>query len=197
MSDDPYDRDPLNMLFVCENNSALSIMAEALLNKFGGDKFRAFSVGIQPAEQVDPAILALLQQRNLPTGAVSCKSVSRFCASSAPRFDFVIALSELVPTHQFPGDPLIARWHITDPDDGAFDQTQHRNALRYALRELEIRIGLFVLLRHETRDMHFRGSASDGGKRGQSGEALTFVKSDQLRTPFRSAINLGPANARF
>ncbi len=44
----------LNVLFVCEVNSVRSIMAEALLNRFGGGRFRAFSAGLEPARGLHP-----------------------------------------------------------------------------------------------------------------------------------------------
>src|SRR5476651_1079343 len=49
------------ILFVCIHNSARSQMAEAFLNKFGGDAFQAESAGIEPGK-LNPNVVKVMQE---------------------------------------------------------------------------------------------------------------------------------------
>jgi arsenate reductase (thioredoxin) len=150
----------LNVLFVCEANSARSIMAEALLNRFGAGRFRAFSAGLDPASEVHPLALEIAHASGIATGGLRPKSVREFASNSAPRMDFVIALGKNAAP-ALPGEPMYARWGISDPMATDGDLKAHRLAFRRAWRELETRIKLFVLLRHrrEERDLAERRQA--------------------------------------
>ena len=72
MADHPY-----NVLFLCAGNSARSIIAEAILNRVGAGKFRAYSAGSQPNDQVHPETLKMLRSLGYDTPYFT-KSGQRF-----------------------------------------------------------------------------------------------------------------------
>jgi protein-tyrosine-phosphatase len=67
-----------NVLFLCTGNSARSIMAEAILNKIGAEKFRAFSAGSQAKGSVHPQTLRLLKSLSYNIFDFRSKSWSEF-----------------------------------------------------------------------------------------------------------------------
>jgi protein-tyrosine-phosphatase len=89
MADRPY-----NVLFLCTGNSARSIFAEAILNKVGAGKFRAFSAGSHPKGRVNPETLRLLQSLGYDTSNYRSKSWNEFASPAAQPFDFVFTVCD-------------------------------------------------------------------------------------------------------
>ena len=77
-----------NVLFLCTGNSARSVIAEAILNKIGAGKFRAYSAGSQPKGQVNPNTIRLLERLGYDTAPFRSKSWNEFARPGAPVIGF-------------------------------------------------------------------------------------------------------------
>jgi arsenate reductase len=75
----------INVLFICTGNSARSIMAEAVLNRAGQGRFRAFSAGSQPKGKVHPYAIDLLKRMHYDVSGVRSKSWTEFTGPNAPK----------------------------------------------------------------------------------------------------------------
>jgi arsenate reductase len=140
---------PYNVLFLCTGNSARSIMAEAILNKVGAGKFRAYSAGSQPKGQVNPHTILLLQSLGCDTSFYRSKSWDEFAKAGEPKFDFVFtvcdnAAAEACPV--WPGQPMTAHWGIPDPAEVTGSPAEVALAFKEAYRLLNQRIGIFAAL---------------------------------------------------
>jgi arsenate reductase len=140
---------PYNVLFLCTGNSARSILAEAILNKMGGDKFKAFSAGSHPNGKVNPYALELLQRLGIDTTDLRSKPWDEFSAPDAPELDFVFtvcdnAAGEVCPV--WPGQPVTAHWGMPDPAAVQGTDLDKANAFRDTFRALERRIKMFTAL---------------------------------------------------
>ena len=136
-----------NVLFLCTGNSARSILAEAIMNRDGGGRFRAFSGGSFPKGAVHPAALALLEKLGHSTDGFHSKSWDVFAEPGAPEFDFIItvcdnAAGEVCPV--WPGKPVSAHWGIEDP--AAAEGDGQEEAFWIAYQALKRRIDLFLAL---------------------------------------------------
>jgi arsenate reductase len=149
------DEKVFNVLFLCTGNSARSILAEALLNRFGQGRFRAYSAGSMPTGKVNPLALEILQRQNYPIDGLRSKSWDEFEQPGAPELDFVFtvcdrAAAEVCPI--WPGQPMTAHWGIPDPAAVEGSEVERIQAFRDAFRILENRIKIFVSLPFRSLD---------------------------------------------
>ena len=124
-------------------------MAEAILNKLGAGKFRAYSAGSHPKGRVHPETLRLLQSLGYDTSGFRSKSWNEFAKPGRPDFDFVFtvcdnAAAEACPL--WPGQPMTAHWGVPDPALAAGSAAEIGLAFSDAYRQLNNRLSIFVSL---------------------------------------------------
>ena len=139
--------DTHNVLFLCTGNSARSILSEAILNRLGEGRFKAFSAGSKPVGRVNPGALELLHELGYSTEGLRSKSWDEFARPDAPTMDYVItvcnnAAGETCPA--WPGHPATEHWDIEDPAGVGDSNEERRAAFETANATLDGRIRGFV-----------------------------------------------------
>lgn len=144
-----------NVLFLCTGNSARSILAEAIMNRLGNGRFKAFSAGSQPKGKPHPQALKLLNSLKYDTTQFSSKSWDEFAKPGAPALDFVFtvcdnAANEVCPV--WPGQPTSAHWGVPDPAEVKGSDSEIAAAFAETYRQMNNRIAAFVNLPVESLD---------------------------------------------
>ena len=127
-----------NVLFLCTRNSARSIMAEAILQKIGGSRFRAYSAGSDPIAEPNPEVIAKLRAFGHDTDGLRSKSWHEFTGPNAPRMDFVITLCDTLEGPVCPdfGDLAVTgAWPLPDPAKFTGSAVERSIAAERALRQ--------------------------------------------------------------
>jgi arsenate reductase len=165
---------PANVLFLCTGNSARSILAESIVDRYGEGRFKGYSAGSHPKGEVHPLALRLLEQLGLPTGHLRSKNWLEFAAPGAPGMDYVFTVCDQAAGEScpiWPGQPITGHWGIADPAAAEGTETARMLAFRQAFAMLERRIRLFLALRFKElsrteieREVRAIGRAREAGE---------------------------------
>ena len=139
-----------NVLFLCTGNSARSILAEAILNRIGAGRFKAYSAGSQPRGEVNPHALELLGRLDYDISQFRSKPWDEFAKPDSPKLDFVItvcdnAAGEVCPV--WPGQPMTAHWGMPDPAAAQGSPAEIAVAFADTYRMLNNRLSAFANLK--------------------------------------------------
>jgi protein-tyrosine-phosphatase len=144
-----------NTLFLCTGNSARSIMAEVILQRWGRGPFQAFSAGSHPRGKIHPMTIEILRRMHHATEGLRSKDWLEFARPDSPPLDFVFTVcdqtaGEVCPA--WPGQPMTAHWGVEDP--AAFEGSieKQREVFKRVYLELDARIKIFSSLRIEKLD---------------------------------------------
>jgi len=146
---------PLNVLFLCTQNSARSVIAECVLNKLGAGRFRAHSAGSHPRGEIHPFARDMLAELGYDVSGLRSKSWDEFAAPDAPKLDFVFTVCDNAaaePCPIWPGQPVSAHWGVPDPAAASGSDAERRLAFADAHRMLYQRISIFTNLPIDSLD---------------------------------------------
>lgn len=137
------------VLFLCAANSARSIMAEAILEKVGAGRFRAYSAGPAPAPHPLPEVIEKLTALGHDVSRLRSKSWDEFTGPDAPRLDLVIGLCDTLHGHACPdfgARAITGSWPLPDPAKFTGSPAERNTLMNELYASLRRRIELFTAL---------------------------------------------------
>lgn len=109
-SDDPDAEARREVLFVCQRNAGRSQLAACITHHLVGEQLFVRAIGLEPEGEVDPNVLAVLEERGISTDHVYRRPI---VARTVHRADVVVLMGvDGIPP--VPGDRYVY-WHISDP----------------------------------------------------------------------------------
>ena len=102
---------PINVLFVCVENSCRSHMAEGFARALGKGKIAAYSAGSSPSGTVNPTAIAVMKEKGIDLSTHTSKSVSDL---PIQRFDVIVTMGCGDACPAIPASKRI-EWNIPDP----------------------------------------------------------------------------------
>ncbi len=144
----------IRILFVCTHNSARSQMAEAFLNRLGGDTFEAESAGMERG-QINPLVVEAMREKDIDISMARTKDVFDFYKQGR-RYEYVIAVCDEASTQGcpiFPGYTTRLRWPFEDPARFTGTDEEKLARIRMVRDEIMRMVGEFVdVHKREERD---------------------------------------------
>jgi len=128
-----------SVLFMCVHNAGRSQMAAALMRRLGADRVEVFSGGSEPADGVNPAVVAVMTELGIDISS----EVPRLWAEEAVRAaDVVVTMGcgDVCPF--YPGKRYLD-WELDDPSGMTVDEVRPiRDELERRVRALMGELGV-------------------------------------------------------
>ena len=106
----------IRALFVCIHNSARSQMSEAFMNQLGGDRFEAFSAGLEPGK-LNPIVVEAMCEVGIDISKNQTKGVFDLL-KQGQHYGYVFTVCDEASGERcplFPGASKKIHWGFPDP----------------------------------------------------------------------------------
>ncbi|GHC31754.1 arsenate reductase ArsC [Aidingimonas halophila] len=134
------------VLFLCNQNSARSLMGEALLRHLAGDRFEAVSAGVDPDQPHELALMALAEL-GIDTQGLASKSLDDYVDQ---HFDAVIVLCDKAQQRCRQWSGHADEWLFWDIKDPRLYST--KDAYADTLQEIRTRLRLWLSMKARDDD---------------------------------------------
>lgn len=138
------------VLFICRNNSAASILAEALLRHLAEGRVRAASAGDTADTRVNPYALECLAAHDIATTELHSKAWGRFFGLGCPPVHILITLCDAYAARvRWDRDTVHTvkvHWPTPEPELVDGTETERRLAFEEVFMLLEARIRRLLAL---------------------------------------------------
>ncbi len=135
--------------FVSTGNASRSQITEALLRRYGGRDFVAFSAGTTP-RPVHPLTVQVLAEAGIDSSGARSKSVYEYLDKP---FDYVVTVCDRARQNcpVFPGEHNSLHWGFDDPAAAQGTAAERLAAFRRAQIEVRARLWPFIHLVRQAR----------------------------------------------
>lgn len=135
----------LHVLFVCEHNSARSQMAEAYLQRLGGDEVTAESCGLE-AGTLNSLVVAAMAEEGFDLSGKTTQAALELIKKGR-RYDVVITVCSQKASEQcpyFPGRALRLNWPFDDPSRLEGSREEKLARIREIREQIKAKIAQFL-----------------------------------------------------
>ena len=131
------------VLFLCTGNSARSQMAEAFLRGYGGDRFEAYSAGLEP-KGLNPLTVQVMEEAGYDLHGQSSKNLQVYLGKVV--FDYIITLCDDADQRCpfFPGGGKRLHWPFEDPAAARGAEAEKLVKFRQVRNQIEERIQIWL-----------------------------------------------------
>jgi arsenate reductase len=122
-----------SVLFVCVHNAGRSQMAAAFLSQIGAGRLRVHSSGSEPADRLNPAVVAAMAERGID---ISNESPTRLGDDLVAEADVVVTMGCGDACPVYPGKRY-EDWELADPAGRELEAVREiRDEIESRVREL-------------------------------------------------------------
>jgi len=131
------------VLFICTGNSARSQMAEGLLREKAGDRFEAYSAGLEP-EPIKPLAISAMAEIGIDISGQHSKDIAGYLGQM--HFGYLITVCDRANANCpiFPGVSQRLHWSLDDPAEAEGTDQERLAVFRRVRDELASHIEAFV-----------------------------------------------------